>query len=115
MSHSLFRFSSFIRLSSSLTGIDTTFLLRPILRGQHPCAFRGNVHHATEDEPQYFIKSDKTDHIAIQSHSTQTYEGASSDEGKEISEDAKNETLRARLSGCSSLAVRFPRWLLCSW
>jgi hypothetical protein len=27
--------------------------------------FRGYVHHATEDEPQYFIKSDKTDHIAI--------------------------------------------------
>lgn len=25
----------------------------------------GYVHHATKDEPQYFIKSDKTDHIAI--------------------------------------------------
>jgi hypothetical protein len=27
--------------------------------------FKGYVHHATKDEPQYFIKSDKTDHIAI--------------------------------------------------
>src|SRR6516164_8613582 len=27
--------------------------------------FKGYVHHATGDEPQYFIKSDKTEHIAI--------------------------------------------------
>ena len=27
--------------------------------------FKGYVHHATKDKPQYFIKSDKTDHIAI--------------------------------------------------
>lgn len=27
--------------------------------------FKGYVHHATRDEPQYFIKSDRTDHIAI--------------------------------------------------
>lgn len=27
--------------------------------------FKGYVHHATKKEPQYFIKSDKTDHIAI--------------------------------------------------
>ena len=27
--------------------------------------FKGYVHHATRKEPQYFIKSDKTDHIAI--------------------------------------------------
>src|SRR5215469_3537804 len=27
--------------------------------------FNGYVHHATRDEPQYFIKSDKTEHIAI--------------------------------------------------
>jgi hypothetical protein len=25
----------------------------------------GYVHHASEDEPQYFIKSDKTEHVAI--------------------------------------------------
>lgn len=26
---------------------------------------KGYVHHATRDKPQYFIKSDKTEHIAI--------------------------------------------------
>jgi hypothetical protein len=27
--------------------------------------FKGYVHHASKDEPQYIIKGDKTDHIAI--------------------------------------------------
>ena len=27
--------------------------------------FKGYVHHATKDEPQYLINSEKTDHIAI--------------------------------------------------
>ena len=27
--------------------------------------FKGYMHHATKQEPQYFIKSDKTDHVAI--------------------------------------------------
>jgi hypothetical protein len=27
--------------------------------------FKGYIHHATQDEPQYEIKSDKTDHIAL--------------------------------------------------
>ena len=27
--------------------------------------FKGYTHHATTKEPQYFIKSDKTDHVAI--------------------------------------------------
>jgi hypothetical protein len=27
--------------------------------------FKGYVHHASADEPQYEIKSDKTDHIAL--------------------------------------------------
>jgi penicillin-binding protein-related factor A (putative recombinase) len=27
--------------------------------------FKGYAHHATKEEPQYFIKSDKTDHVAI--------------------------------------------------
>ena len=26
---------------------------------------KGYVHHASKEEPQYFIKSDKTDHIAL--------------------------------------------------
>ncbi len=27
--------------------------------------YKGYTHHATEDEPQYEIKSDKSDHIAM--------------------------------------------------
>ena len=27
--------------------------------------FKGYVHHASKEEPQYIIKSEKTDHIAI--------------------------------------------------
>ena len=27
--------------------------------------YKGYVHHATQDEPQYEIKSDRTDHIAL--------------------------------------------------
>lgn len=27
--------------------------------------YKGYVHHASKDEPQYLIKSDKTDHIAF--------------------------------------------------
>jgi hypothetical protein len=27
--------------------------------------FKGYTHHATKEEPQYFIESDKTDHVAI--------------------------------------------------
>ena len=27
--------------------------------------FKGYVHHATRDEPQYLIQSDKTEHVAI--------------------------------------------------
>lgn len=27
--------------------------------------YRGYVHHATRDDPQYEIRSDKTDHVAL--------------------------------------------------
>jgi hypothetical protein len=27
--------------------------------------YKGRVHHATKDDPQYEIKSDKTDHVAL--------------------------------------------------
>jgi Hypervirulence associated proteins TUDOR domain len=27
--------------------------------------YKGYTHHASEDEPQYEIKSDKTDHVAL--------------------------------------------------
>jgi hypothetical protein len=30
-----------------------------------PCEFKGHTVHASKDEPQYFIKSDKTDRIAV--------------------------------------------------
>jgi hypothetical protein len=29
------------------------------------CDFKGYIHHAAVDDPQYEIKSDKTDHVAI--------------------------------------------------
>jgi hypothetical protein len=28
--------------------------------------YKGNVHHASKDDPQYEIKSNKTDHVAFQ-------------------------------------------------
>jgi hypothetical protein len=31
----------------------------------HDVEYKGYVHHATESDPQYEIKSDKTDHIAM--------------------------------------------------
>ncbi len=33
-------------------------------------AYKGYTHHASKDEPQYEIKSDKTDHIAAHKGST---------------------------------------------
>ena len=34
--------------------------------------YKGYVHHATKDDPQYEIKSDKTDHIAAHKGSALT-------------------------------------------
>jgi hypothetical protein len=34
--------------------------------------FKGHKHHASEEEPQYFIKSDATDHVAIHKGSALT-------------------------------------------
>lgn len=31
----------------------------------HDVDYKGHTHHASKDEPQYEIKSDKTDHIAL--------------------------------------------------
>lgn len=31
----------------------------------HDVNYKGYVHHASKDEPQYEIKSDKTDHVAL--------------------------------------------------
>ena len=39
-------------------------------------AWKGYVHHATSDQPQYEIKSDKTDHIALHKGSALARYGA---------------------------------------
>ncbi|AXK81644.1 DUF2945 domain-containing protein [Pseudolabrys taiwanensis] len=31
----------------------------------HDVDYKGYTHHASKDEPQYEIKSDKTDHVAL--------------------------------------------------
>ena len=35
--------------------------------------YKGHTHHATEDDPQYEIRSDKTDHIAAHKGSALDY------------------------------------------
>ena len=35
--------------------------------------FKGYVHHASKEEPQYIIESEKTDHLAIQKGSALKY------------------------------------------
>jgi hypothetical protein len=32
---------------------------------RHDVNYKGYVHHATRDDPQYEIKSDKSDHVAL--------------------------------------------------
>lgn len=32
---------------------------------RHDFQWKGNTHRATDDDPQYEIKSDKTDHVAV--------------------------------------------------
>ncbi|HWV36607.1 MAG TPA: DUF2945 domain-containing protein [Thermomicrobiales bacterium] len=41
-------------------------------------AYKGHMRRCTEDEPQYEIKSDKTDHIAVHAGDTTFRDGASS-------------------------------------
>jgi hypothetical protein len=36
-----------------------------IRKHTHDVEFKGYAHHCSEDDPQYEIKSDKTDHIAM--------------------------------------------------
>jgi hypothetical protein len=36
-----------------------------IKKHTHDVEYKGHVHHCTESDPQYEIKSDKTDHIAM--------------------------------------------------
>ncbi|MBS0611712.1 MAG: DUF2945 domain-containing protein [Steroidobacteraceae bacterium] len=38
-------------------------------------SYKGYTHHASEDDPQYEIKSDRTDHIALHKGSALTKKG----------------------------------------
>jgi Hypervirulence associated proteins TUDOR domain len=38
---------------------------RPRERQDHQGAHKGYVHHASKDDPQYAIKSDRTEHVAL--------------------------------------------------
>ena len=48
---------------NSEAGIVRGFILK---KAVSDVRIKGYVHHASKKEPQYFIKSDKTDHVAIQ-------------------------------------------------
>ena len=37
--------------------------------------WKGYIHHASDDDPQYEIKSDKTDHVAVHKGSALQYVG----------------------------------------
>lgn len=43
-----------------------------IKKHTHDVQYKGYVHHCTENDPQYEIKSDKTDHIAMHKGGTLT-------------------------------------------
>lgn len=47
---------------NSEAGIVHGKIIRKVTRD---VSIKGYTHHATKDEPQYLIKSDKTDHVAI--------------------------------------------------
>jgi Hypervirulence associated proteins TUDOR domain len=51
---------------------------------------KGYVHHASKDEPQYFIKSDKTDHIAI--HKGKALKLVKARTGKRLSKIGRADT-----------------------
>ena len=48
--------------------------------------FKGYVHHASKGEPQYIIKSEKTDHSNSQGTSAETGQGANSENSGETDE-----------------------------
>ena len=47
---------------NSETGIVSGFIFKKVVSD---IRIKGYVHHASKKEPQYLIKSDKTDHVAI--------------------------------------------------
>jgi hypothetical protein len=56
-----FRVGDHVRWNSEAGRVSGT-----IIRVHHEDVdYKGYVHHATKDDPQYEIKSDRTDHIAL--------------------------------------------------
>jgi len=47
---------------NSEAGLVKGVIIKKITRDTN---FKGYVHHASREEPQYLIKSDKTEHVAI--------------------------------------------------
>ena len=47
---------------NSEAGIVSGVIVKKIVRDTK---FKGYVRHASKDGPQYFIRSDKTDHVAV--------------------------------------------------
>ena len=47
---------------NSEAGLVRGVILKKVVAGYN---YKGYIHHATKDDPQYLIQSDKTDHVAI--------------------------------------------------
>lgn len=57
----MFRPGDHVRWNSE-AGIVSGMIVKKIVRDTK---FKGYVRHASKEAPQYFIKSDKTDHVAV--------------------------------------------------
>ena len=56
-----FKIGDHVRWNSE-AGLVSGFIIKKITSDTR---FKGYVHHASQDAPQYLIKSDKTEHVAI--------------------------------------------------
>lgn len=56
-----FKTGDHVRWNSEAGVVSGTIIKRIIA----DTVFKGYTHHASKEEPQYIIKSDKTDHVAI--------------------------------------------------
>lgn len=61
MSSKIFKIGDHVRWNSEAGKVSGVI----IKKVTSPTRFKGYVRHASRDEPQYMIKSDKTDHVAI--------------------------------------------------
>lgn len=57
----MFKIGDHVRWNSEAGKVSGVIIKRVTTNIQH----EGYVHHASREKPQYLIKSDKTDHIAI--------------------------------------------------